>query len=127
MIMDWSAKAKKVVKSFSYALQGICYASKVERNLKIHLSITLLVVILGFLFSLTKIEWLFVLIAIGGVITLELVNTSIERVVDLVTKDDHPLAKQAKDTAAGAVLIYAIIAVIIGIIIFVPKILRLFF
>jgi len=127
MSMDWSAKAKKVVKSFSYALQGIGYAARLERNLKIHLTITLLVVILGFLFSLSKIEWLFVLVAIAGVITLELVNTAIERVVDLVTKDEHPLAKQAKDTAAGAVLVFAIIAVIIGVMIFGPKIWRLIF
>jgi undecaprenol kinase len=103
MNMDWSAKAKKVLKSFSYAFQGIIHALNKERNLKIHLSLTVLVVILGFLFSITKIEWLFILIAIGGVNTLELVNTAIERVVDLVTKEYQPLAKQAKDTAAGAV------------------------
>lgn len=122
MNTDWSDKAKKVIKSFSYALQGISHALTKERNLKIHLSFTVLVVILGFLFSISKIEWLFILVAIGGVVTLELMNTAIERVVDLVTKEYHPLAKQAKDTAAGAVFIYAILAVIIGGTIFIPKI-----
>ncbi len=71
---------------------------------------------------LSAIEWMFISFAICGVLALELVNTAIERVVDLVTKDIHPLAKQAKDVAAGAVLLYAILSVIIGCIIFLPKI-----
>ena len=101
---------------------GIIQAVKSERNMKIHVVIALIVIGFGFYFSLSGIEWLFILLAISGTITLEMVNSSIERAVDLATDQIHPLAKEAKDFAAGAVLIYAIFSVIIGIIIFLPKI-----
>jgi undecaprenol kinase len=117
---------KKVFLSFSFAAQGIVHALKRERNMKIHLAASFIVILMGIFFSLTKTEWLFVLMAIGGVISLELVNTAIERVVDLATAQAHPLAKQAKDVAAGAVFIFAIFSVVIGLIIFVPKIFRFF-
>jgi undecaprenol kinase len=94
-----------------------------ERNMRIHVVISIAVVIIGLMVDLTPIEWLFILFAIGGVITLELLNTALERIVDLVTEDCHPLAKQAKDISAGAVFIYALLSVIVGIIIFLPKIL----
>jgi undecaprenol kinase len=73
------------------------------------------------------VEWLFVIFAIGGMFALELLNTAIERLVDLVTMEYHPLAKQAKDIAAGAVFLYAIFSVIVGFIIFIPRILKLIF
>ncbi|MFJ7975012.1 diacylglycerol kinase family protein [Peribacillus sp. JNUCC 23] len=111
-----------LVKSFGYAFSGIISAVKSERNMKIHVVIALLVIGFGFYFSLSGIEWLFIMLAISGTITLEMVNSSIERAVDLATDQIHPLAKEAKDFAAGAVLIYAIFSVIIGIIIFLPKI-----
>ncbi|WP_147532397.1 diacylglycerol kinase family protein [Bacillus marasmi] len=124
MNTDWSVEIQKVFKSFSYAITGLAHATKRERNLRIHLTITVLVCILGFYFSISVTKWLIILLAIGGVISLELVNTALERVVDLVTSDYQPLAKQAKDVAAGAVLVYAIIAVIIGILIFLPEIIQ---
>lgn len=111
-----------LVKSFGYAFRGIISAVKSERNMKIHVVIALLVIGFGFYFSLSGIEWLFITLAICGTITLEMVNSSIERAVDLATDQIHPLAKEAKDFAAGAVLIYAIFSVIIGFIIFLPKI-----
>ncbi|AGK54961.1 diacylglycerol kinase family protein [Bacillus sp. 1NLA3E] len=126
MSTDFNAKVQKVYKSFSFAIQGIIHAFKHERNLKIHFVAALLVILLGCWLQLTTTEWLFVLLAIGGVITLELLNTAVERLVDLVTKEDHPLAKQAKDIAAGAVLVYAILSVLIGLIIFIPKLLNIF-
>ena len=82
--------------------------------------------IFGFIFKINKYEWAILVLTIGLVISCELVNTAIEAVVDLVTEEYHPLAKVAKDTAAAAVLIFAFVAVIVGLIIFVPKILLLF-
>lgn len=126
MNMVSGGNLKKVLRSFSYALQGIFHVLKQERNMKIHFVLSALVIFMGYIFSLTAIEWLFIIVAIAGVISLELVNTAVERVVDLVTKEYHPLAKQAKDIAAGAVFVYAIISVIIALIIFLPKIAELF-
>lgn len=112
----------RFVKSFVYAWRGIREAVSCERNLKIHVAAAALAVILAFIFKLSATEWLFILFAVGGVISLELVNTSIEKVVDLVTDKYHPLAERAKDVAAGAVLIYACLSVIVGLVIFLPKI-----
>jgi undecaprenol kinase len=126
--MDLNGKEKKrqvsLLSSFSYAIAGIRTAIIQERNIRIHLSISLIVIIFGFFFSISALEWLIILLTIGGMISLEIMNTAIERMVDLVTLDFHPLAKQAKDLAAGAVFSFAIISVIIGIIIFGPYLLR---
>lgn len=127
MRTDSNVNIQKVIKSFSFAVQGITLALRSERNLKIHFAVTVLVVIFGFFLSLSTMEWLFILFAIGGVISLELLNSALERVVDLVTEEFHPLAKQAKDMAAGAVFAYAILSVVVGLIIFMPKILSLLF
>jgi len=108
--------------SFKYAFEGIVSAFKKERNLKIHFGIAVVVMILGVLFKLHKLEWLILILTIGIMIVLELINTSIERMIDLITEDYHPLAKQAKDIAAAACLVFAICTVIIGLIIFLPKI-----
>ena len=112
-------------KSLGYAISGIIQCIQKERNIKIHLVFMFLVIICGFLFRLSITEWLVCILLFGLVISLELVNTAIEAVVDLCTQEYHPLAKIAKDTAAGAVLISAIASVVIGLIIFVPKILSL--
>lgn len=89
--------------------------------MRIHFAAGILVSAAGFIFGLSAIEWCIILLLIAGVITLEMVNTAIEKTVDLVTKEYKPLAKAAKDIAAGAVLIYSIAAVVIGFIIFIPK------
>ena len=112
-------------KSLGYAISGIIQCIQKERNIKIHLVFMFLVIICGFLFRLSITEWLVCILLFGLVISLELVNTAIEAVVDLCTQEYHPLAKIAKDTAAGAVLISAIASVVIGLIILVPKILSL--
>ncbi|UTY38790.1 diacylglycerol kinase family protein [Allocoprobacillus halotolerans] len=109
-------------KSLGYALSGIIQCIHKERNIKIHLVFMILVIICGFLFRLSVIEWFICILLFAFVISLELINTAIEAVVDLCTQEIHPLAKIAKDTAAGAVLVSAIASVIIGLIIFIPKI-----
>ncbi|MEW9049587.1 MAG: diacylglycerol kinase family protein [Neobacillus sp.] len=118
-------KAHRLLKSFSFAVQGIGSALRTERNMRFHFSFSVLVIMVSVFFSIDKTEWLFIIIAIGGMFALELVNTAIERLVDLVTEDYHPLAKQAKDIAAGAVFIYALASVSIGTIIFWPYFLQI--
>lgn len=115
-------KMKKLINSFKYAFEGIITGIKEENNMKIHIIIMLLVIILGIVLKISKIEWIICIILFGFVISLELVNTAIENTVDLITIEKNPKAKIAKDLAAGAVLIAAITAAIIGLIIFVPKI-----
>lgn len=117
-------KAKKLINSFKYALEGIKTAIKEEQNLKIHIIVMILVIIAGIIFKISQIEWIICIILFGFVISLELVNTAIENTVDLVTMEIKPKAKIAKDVAASAVLIAAITATIIGLIIFIPKILE---
>lgn len=119
-------KSNNLLNSFKYALEGILSAFKNERNLKIHTCIALIVVIAGLIFKLSISEWLSCILVIALVIGGELINTAIEKVVDLASPDINPLAKQAKDIAAGAVLFFAIVSVVIGIIIFLPKIINLF-
>lgn len=122
MSSDFKGRRKRgILRPFVFAIVGILHTVKNERNMKIHTVVAAIVIILGLLYHLSAMEWMFIAFAIGGIFSLELMNTAIERVVDLVTKDFHPLAKQAKDAAAGAVFIYAILSVVIGCIIFLPK------
>ncbi|MCD8562357.1 MAG: diacylglycerol kinase family protein [Bacilli bacterium] len=88
--------------------------------------ISIIVILMGLYFKITNIEWIFVFLMIALVMAAELLNTAIEDVVDLVTSDFHPMAKIAKDTASAAVLIYSMIALVIGLIVFLPYILKLF-
>ncbi|MBT2656701.1 diacylglycerol kinase family protein [Bacillus sp. ISL-18] len=126
--MDSHDKRERFISlsSFSFAIAGILTAIQKERNMRFHLISSILVLGLSFYFSISKIEWLLILFTIGGMFALELMNTAIERVVDLATAEYHPLAKQAKDIAAGAVFVYAVLAVIVGIIIYLPYVLKLF-
>ena len=115
----------RLFKSFKYAYEGLKYAFKYEQNILVHFLATILVIIAGIFFKISMTEWLVLTLIIGLVIATELINTSIEATIDLVTKEVHPLAKVAKDTAAAAVLIFGITAIIIGLIIFVPKFIEL--
>ena len=101
---------------------AFCGQTLVHLPHKIHLSFMCAVILCGFYFHITKIEWMICLILFALVLSLELVNTAIEAVVDLASPDIHPLAKLSKDAAAGAVLISAIISAIIGLMIFIPYI-----
>lgn len=117
---------KKLLKSFKYAFDGIYTGIKEEQNMKIHITIMILVIILGIMLKISKAEWIICIILFGLVISMELINTAIENTVDLITKEKNEQAKIAKDVAAGAVLVSAIASAIIGLIIFVPKILLIF-
>ena len=114
-------KKQPLFKSFGFAFEGIFNTIKTERNIKIHLFATIMVIIFGFILNISYLEWLICLLLFGLITSLELVNTSLEAVVDLATQERKPLAKKAKDAAAGAVLYSSIIAAIIGGIIFFPK------
>ncbi len=112
---------QKRARSFRYAWQGIIASFHSEANLKIHLTIASLVIICGFLFHISIQEWLICLLSFGLVISMELMNTVVETLVDLISPEQHPLAGKAKDIAAGAVLVSAVFAAIAGLIIFIPK------
>ncbi len=118
---------KKFFHSFTYPIKGLRYAYRNEQNLVVDVGMAILVVIAGFIFKVSVTEWALLALTIGLVISCELINTSIEAVVDLVTEEYHPLAKVAKDTSAAAVFIFAIVAVIVGIIIFGPKLYAILF
>lgn len=111
--------------SFLYAFEGILAGLKQERNMVIHFAAMATVVVFGALLGLNVTEWCLCIILFGAVIAAELLNTAVEAVVDLVSPESHALAKLAKDTAAGAVLVIAIAAAIVGAIIFGPKLLAL--
>ncbi len=114
-----------ITESFGYAFEGIRTGIRNERNMKIHCLAIIFVTLAGTLFQITAVQWCICLLLFALVASLELVNTAVEAVVDLVTEDKKPLAKIAKDTAAGAVLFAAIISVIVGCIIFLPYVLEL--
>lgn len=116
-------KKDPLYKSFGYAFQGIFNTIRTERNIKIHCAAAILVTIFGIWLQISKTEWMICFILFGLILALELVNTAVEATVDLFTEDRKPLAKKAKDAAAGAVLIVAIFAAVIGILIFIPKLL----
>jgi undecaprenol kinase len=112
---------RKFIQSFGYAWNGIRHGIGAEQNAKLHLVSAIIVIVAGFMTGLSQSEWFIVIILICGMLALELMNSAVERVVDLLTTERHPLAKQAKDLAAGAVLVYAIGSAIIGLILFIPK------
>jgi diacylglycerol kinase len=109
---------KEFFKSFVYAFQGLRASVKEQRNLKVQILVALITISAGFYFGISSWEWCVILLTIGLVIGLEMINTSIELLVDLVTRERKPLAGKIKDIAAGAVLIVSVIAVIVGVIVF---------
>jgi diacylglycerol kinase len=110
--------------SFYHALEGICCVVSEERNVRIHLVITAVVIALGMWLNLTTIEWALIVVAIALVLVGEMLNTVVERVIDLITPKEHPLAKCSKDVAAGAILVASIAAAIIGLLILGPPLWR---
>jgi diacylglycerol kinase (ATP) len=105
-------------RSFMYAVKGIRVSWAEQRNLKVQSVIALFTVAAGFYFDMSLTEWCLVLFAIGLVMALEMVNSAIESLVDLITREQNELAGKTKDIAAAAVLLASIIAMIIGILIF---------
>ena len=116
---------KKFFNAVRFALQGIRQFSSRDRNGKIQIAFGATAVALGIIVSLTSFQWLLVLFCIGLVISLEMINSAIERFCDLVTTDFHPGIKIIKDVAAGAVLVASITSLIIGLIIFIPALVQL--
>ena len=115
-------KTKKLINSFKYAFMGIKSAFKTEQNMKIHFTIMILVVVLGVILHIDIQEWITCVVCFACVIGAEMFNTAIEKVVDLASPEKNEIAKIAKDISAGAVLIFAIGSAIIGLLIFVPKV-----
>ncbi len=131
--MKWISKGRKKTysiarffKSFSYAGSGFISAFKTEQNLLFDFICAIIAIVVGFLLKLSSIEFVLVLLTIGLVISLELINTAIEYAIDMAMPEVHPLAKVSKDVAASAVLFSSIIALIIGLIIYLPKVIELF-
>lgn len=116
----------RFLNGFRYAARGVVVLVRTQLNARIHLAATIFVVGAGFFFGLSSGEWLAITAAIGLVWVAEGLNTAIEAVVDLVTPEFHPLAGRAKDIAAGAVLLAALTAAIIGTLVFYPHLAALF-
>ncbi|WP_134686908.1 diacylglycerol kinase family protein [Brevibacillus migulae] len=110
----------RFARSVSYAWAGILHTIRTQRNMQIHLTVTVLVLVAMWWLEIPRGDRLLVFFAIGLVLALETFNTAIEAAVDLVTTERHPLAKIAKDAGAGAVLIGVFTAVLIGLYVFVP-------
>ena len=117
---------RRLIKSFGYAGNGIRLMIKQEQNAKIHLIAMFLVVVMGLFFHISLSEWLSIVLVSGGVFTAEAFNTSIEALSDTIAREYNKNIKQVKDFAAGAVLVASITAIIVGLIIFLPKIIALF-
>ncbi len=115
-------KGFSLASAFRCALQGILDTSH-ERNFHIELCFMVLCIILGFVFGISTTEWLVVVVCFGMVLGGECINSSIEAVVDLASPEFHELARKAKDAAAGGVLLFSVASFVIGLIIFVPRIL----
>lgn len=116
---------KKQIRSFGYAWKGIKCCVGREQNLGFHLVASVCVVVAGALLEITRTEWALIVLCIGMVTGAELMNTAIERLVDLVSPQRHPLAGQVKDIAAGAVLVCALAAAVVGGIVFMPYLIGL--
>jgi len=117
-----SFSIKNRIKSFKHAIDGIVELFKSQHNARIHLLATSLVILTGFLLSISAFEWCLLILSVALVFVTEALNTGLEFVCDVASPEIHPLIKKSKDVAAGAVLISSISAVLIGLIIFIPYI-----
>ena len=111
------------VKSFGYAIEGIIYSFNKGTHFKIHIAFAIFVIVLGLIYKLSVYEWLAIILVPSAVISSEAINTAIEEACDVLHPEHHPGAKLAKHCAAGGVLILSVVAIIVGFIIFLPKIL----
>jgi diacylglycerol kinase len=110
--------------SFKHAFTGLRHLIHTQKNAWIHAVISILVIVLGLIFSIPAQSWVVIFLTIGMVWMAELFNTAVETIVDLVSPQKHPLAKIAKDVAAGAVLVTAITSILVGVFIFGPPLLQ---
>lgn len=117
---------KRLIKSFGHAFSGIFVFFRKEKNGQIQLFFAVLAIVLGFSFQINKLEWIAILFCIGGVLSLEMVNSVIERIMDLLHPEKSERVKRIKDMAAGAVLLFTGIALLVGVLVFGPKLIELF-
>lgn len=115
------------IKSFAYAFNGFKILLKEEHNARIHVAATIVTIVAGIYFDIAAIEWMIILLCIGAVFALEIINSAIENLADLVCQEKNDFVKKAKDLAAAAVLTAAIVSVVIAMFIFVPKIMAIWF
>ena len=113
------------MKNFKHAFNGIWYSVKAEKNMKIHLVLVIIVSAMGFYFNISATEWMVQILLFAIVIRTEMINTAIERITDAQYQDFNENAKVIKDVAAGAVLLVSVVALIIGFIIYLPLILKI--
>lgn len=111
-------KSRSIIESFNYAVDGIIYTLKTQRNMRIHFALAVFVLILSLFLNFTRLEFLILFITVTFVIATEMINTAIEKAIDMITEDYHPLAKISKNVAAGAVLVSAINAIVVGYLLF---------
>ena len=110
----------KFIAGFGYAFSGLWYALRTQINMPVHLALAILAIVLGIILRISAVEFALVFVAIGIVLVAELFNTVIELTVDLASPEIHPLAKRAKDVAAGAVLLSAMLAIVIALFVYLP-------
>jgi diacylglycerol kinase (ATP) len=114
-------QSHSIIQSFNYAFEGVIYALRNERNMRIHFALAAGVLVLAFVYGVSKVELIALLVVIALVLITELVNSAIEATIDLTTPSFDPLAKIAKDMAAGAVLVATVTAVVVGYLVFEDK------
>ena len=119
-------RAKSLWASFGYAWMGLRHSFRTQRNFRIHIAAAILATIAGFVLGISLVEWAILTVLFVMVLAAEMVNTMVEALVDMVTQEYHPLAKVAKDVAAGIVLLTAVGAVVVGLLIFGPRVLAAF-
>ena len=116
----------KFIAGFRYAFRGLWYALRTQRNARVHICIAILAILFGVVLHISAVEFAVVFVAISGVFITEMFNTVFELCIDLASPDYHPLAQIAKDVAAGAVLLSAMLSVVIGLFVFGPHLWDLF-
>ena len=115
----------RFIRSFSFSISGLKYAYKYEQSMFVHVIATICVITANIIFKVQPIEWLITVLAIGMVLAAELINTAIEAIVDMVTLEFHPLAKIAKDCGSAATFVLAVMAAIIGVVVYLPHVLEI--
>ena len=126
MITDSKFSWKKRAKAFVYAWQGMKTLISSEHNARIHLAATIAVIIAGFCFGITAVEWCLILLCIGTVFSAEALNSAVEALADRITTEHDPFIGKAKDFGAAAVTLLALVAVAVGLIVFLPYVIALF-
>jgi undecaprenol kinase len=117
-------RARSRIQAFRYAFAGLWYVVRTQRNTRIHAVVTLLVVAMGIWLEITRWEWIVLILAICLVWLAEIINTALEAITDLASPGIHPLAQVGKDIGAGAVLLASIVAVIVGLLVFIPQLIE---